>query len=137
MRAQLFTMFDVCEGICRVFEDMRSFDRSYPSTRAIDVAVKNGKSLQIDQSFVGELVRYVDIEGEPALNKLMSGGFDADIKACWKLHKGKNVTVATFLKSDELESMIQKLEEAKTKEVEVAEVLRKQDSPILGGDEHV
>ena len=116
IRAQLFQMFDFCEDICCVFRDMRSFDKSYPSTRALDAAVKNGKALQLDQSFVGDLVRYVDIEGEVALRKLMSGGFDSDIKSTYKTSLGKNVTVMTLLKSDELESMIQKLEEAKTKD---------------------
>ena len=108
--------FPFCEKIIEVFSDPILWDKTYPSRKQLDSAVKQGKPLEADQVWITQLTTHLDVEGEPILRKLAEGGFDKENKDKYKAAKGMNITVMTFFESGELESAMQTLQAALDKD---------------------
>ena len=97
-------------------ETLILWDKTYPSRKQLDFAVRQGKPLDVDQVWITQLTTHVDVEGEPILRKLAEGGFDKENKDKFKAAKGMNITLQTFFESGELESALQALQAAVDKD---------------------
>ena len=83
----VLSKFPFCEKIIEVFSDPILWDKTYPSRKQLDFAVKQGKPLEADQVWITQLTTHVDVEGEPILRKLAEGGFDKENKDKFKSHE--------------------------------------------------
>ena len=129
--AHIKQKYELSPKLQEVFQDMRSFDAVYPSQKRLDKALNDNKPLDTDQSWIPRLNKYTDIESAKVLKVCSEGGVDREIKEKFKVAKGKNITLQTFLTGGQIESMLQKIDAAQVKDGVNAEASDKQSTSSI------